>query len=124
MPGPPGDLRRSLSVEPATPLWQRVPTRDAQGRRLGDFMMLIPGLRQSPLAQQRALLARLDAVLRRHRDTVVFADVNLRLNLLWISVPARPHAWRVVADAVREALPQARVISPEGPAAHRHPGHA
>lgn len=109
-------------MEPATPLWQRVPTRDAEGRRLGDFMMLIPGLRQSPPQLQRALLARLDAVLRSHRDTVVFADLNLRLNLLWITVPTRPHAWRAVADAVREALPQARVISPEGPAAHRRSG--
>ena len=84
-------------------------------------MMLIPGLRQSPPEQQRALLARLDEVLRSHSE-VVFADCNLRLNLLWISVSARPHAWRVVADAVRAALPQARLISPEGPATHRKAG--
>jgi hypothetical protein len=98
-----------------------VPTRDADGQLLGDFMILIPGLRQSPPEQQRALLARLDEVLRSHSE-VVFADCNLRLNLLWISVSARPHAWRVVADAVRTALPQARLISPEGPATHRQPG--
>ena len=73
-------------------------------------------------ATETVIGAQLDAVLRSHRDTVVFADLNLRLNLLWITVPTRPHAWRAVADAVREALPQARVISPEGPAAHRRSG--
>jgi hypothetical protein len=68
------------------------------------------------------LLARLDRVLQAHRETVVFADCNLRLNLLWVSVPARPHAWRAVADALREAVPGARLISPEGPAVHRRSG--
>ncbi len=109
-------LRAATGVHPATPLWQRVPTRDADGTRLGDFMMLLPGLRQRPPEAQRALIARLDAVLWRQRGSVVFADCNLRLNLLWISVRNRPHAWRAVAEAVRAVVPEARLVSPEGPA--------
>ena len=36
---------------PGVPLWQIAPTRDTSGKRLTDFMMLIPRLRSRPLVE-------------------------------------------------------------------------
>jgi len=42
-------LPRELPLlNPGAPLWQRVPTRDDDGRPLADFMMLVPRLREQP----------------------------------------------------------------------------
>ncbi|HEY5719325.1 MAG TPA: hypothetical protein VIX81_00970 [Gammaproteobacteria bacterium] len=102
---------RADGVVPATPLWQRVPTRDADGRPLGDFMLLLPGLREAPRAEQGRLLGRLDAVLRSQREHVVFAECNLRLNLLWVSVRPGPGLCLEVAARLLEAVPQARLVA-------------
>lgn len=131
MPGQPDDsdwasrgLRLSRTLEPATPLWQRVPTRAADGTLLSDFMLLIPGLRRRPNAEQAHLLDRLDAVLRAYHHAVVFADCNLKLNLLWVSVRPLPGICRELADALVTAVPEARLVAPEAPGARRRGGHA
>ena len=131
MPGDPGDrerdrhgLRLSRALDPATPLWQRVPTRAADGTLLSDFMLLIPGLRRRPGAEQARILDRLDQVLQVHRHAVVFADCNLKLNLLWVSVRPLPGICRELADALVAAVPEARLIAPEAPGARRRGGHA
>jgi hypothetical protein len=115
-------LCHTAALAPATPLWQRVPTRDDDGALLSDFMMLIPGLRQRPSAEQGRLLARVDDVLRVNRHVVVFAECSLKLNLLWVSVRAVPGICRDLADALIEAVPEARLVAPEGPATRRPRG--
>jgi len=112
-------LCRAVDLRPSTPLWQRVPTRDADGALLSDFMMLIPGLRQRPAVDQGRLLARLDDVLRDYAHAVVFADCNLKLNLLWVSVRNLPGICRGLSGALAEVVPEARLVAPEGPAPRR-----
>lgn len=73
---------------PGLPLWQLAPTRDSAGQRLTDFMMLIPRLRSRPLAEIERTSREIQAVLALHPD-VVFADLNLKLNLLWMSFAYR-----------------------------------
>ena len=53
----------ALALEQNGPLYERVPTRDECGRLLGDFMVLIPGLRERPGREFADALARLQAVL-------------------------------------------------------------
>lgn len=97
-------------VLPGVPLWQRAPTRDVNGRLLADFMMLIPQLRaQSPL-QIEHTSRELYAILSRHQD-VVFADLNLRLNLLWVSLRPRPGAISELVAAIRLRVPQAVLVA-------------
>ena len=36
----------NLQIQTPEPLWQRAPTRNAEGKPYADFMMLIPGLRK------------------------------------------------------------------------------
>lgn len=91
------------------PLYRRLPKTDEQGRCLGDFMMLIPGLRELSAAQAEARLAQLQGILDAD-DDVVFADLNLPLNLLWVSVRQRHGVVTGVAAMIREHFPAARLV--------------
>lgn len=95
---------------PGLPLWQVAPTRDGAGRRLTDFMMLIPHLRsRSPVEIEKASRD-IQAVLTLHQD-VVFADLNLKLNLLWVSLRPRPGAISELVAAIRLRVPEAVLVA-------------
>jgi len=95
---------------PGLPLWQVAPTRDVAGRRLTDFMMLIPRLRSRPRAEIERASRDIQAVLALHQD-VVFADLNLKLNLLWVSLRPRPGAISELAAAIRLRVPEALLVA-------------
>lgn len=103
-------LARATARKPGQPLWQIAPTRDAAGQRLTDFMMLIPRLRERPAGEiERASFA-IQTVLAMHQD-VVFADLNLKLNVLWVSLRPRPGAIAELAAAIRLRVPEAVLIA-------------
>ncbi|MDJ0779221.1 MAG: hypothetical protein QNJ85_15230 [Gammaproteobacteria bacterium] len=91
------------------PLHLRLPKTDGQGRFPGDFMMLIPGLRELSAAQTETRLAQLQGILDAD-DDVIFADLNLPLNLLWVSVRQRHGVVTAVASMIREHFPAARLV--------------
>jgi hypothetical protein len=97
-------------ASPGVPLWQVAPTHDASGRLLTDFMMLIPRLRQRAPAEIERASRDIQAVLSLHQD-VVFADLNLRLNLLWVSLRPRPGAISELAAAIRLRVPEAVLVA-------------
>jgi hypothetical protein len=99
----------AFSLQDHQPLYQRVPTRDSDGRLLGDFMILIPGLRERPGDEFAAALARLQAVLVSFPE-VVFVDLNVPLNLLWVSVQTRPGVILELFGAVKMRLPEAKLV--------------
>ncbi len=91
------------------PLYKRLPTHDEDGNYLGDFMMLIPGLKKLPAAHFEARLSLLHDLLGAHED-VVFADLNTPLNLLWVSVKARHGIINELAAEIRALIPEARLV--------------
>jgi len=95
---------------PGLPLWQLVPTRDMAGVRLTDFMMLIPRLRTRPHAEIERASRDIQAILALHQD-VVFADLNLKLNLLWVSLRPRQGAISELAAAIRLRVPEAVLVA-------------
>ena len=99
----------AFSLQANQPLYQRVPTRDECGRLLCDFMVLIPGLRERPGHEFAAALARLQAVLVSFSE-VVFVDLNVPLNLLWVSVRTRPGVILELFGAVKQHLPEAKLV--------------
>lgn len=105
-----------VSLGPAEPLWKRVPTRDDDGRRLTDFMMLIPGLRERPRCGLEQRLADIHAVLTCYGSTVVFAEVILRLNLLWVSVKPLPGICLELPAVLQQRIPEALLIAHKTPA--------
>jgi hypothetical protein len=103
-------LAKHLSIVPDGPLWQRVPTRDESGKLLADFMVLIPRLKARPAQYIQASSSYIKAVLIRHEE-VVFADVNLKLNLLWVSHRYRPGLMLEIVSALRVRLPEAVLVA-------------
>ena len=99
---------------PAEPLWKIVPTRDAEGRRLVDFMMLVPRLRTRPRHYIEATAARIHGVLARY-DEVVFVDLNLSLNVLWVSLRFRPGIVLEISGAIRLCVPEAVLVAHQSP---------
>lgn len=98
------------ALQPGEPLWQRAPTRDDEGRLLTDFMMLISRLRsRTPQDIERTSLE-LHTLLSLHRD-VVFADLNLKLNLLWVSLRPSPGAISELVAAIRLCVPEALLVA-------------
>jgi hypothetical protein len=103
-------LKIAPGALPGLPLWQLAPTRDSAGRRLTDFMMLIPHLRSRPPAEIERASRDIQAVLALHQE-VVFADLNLKLNLLWVSLRPRPGAISELVAAIRPSVPEAVLVA-------------
>jgi hypothetical protein len=107
-------LRFGLQLSPLEPLWKRVPTKGDDGRPLSDFMMLIPGLRRRPVHELKAVIAAIQTVLTSYGNAVVFADLNLRLSVLWVSVRPIPGICLEVATAINARVPEARLVANKG----------
>lgn len=107
-------MGKALPVRPAEPLWKRVPTRDESGRLLADFMVLIPKLKSRPNQYIQSAVAYIKAVLARYEE-VVFADVNLELNVLWVSHRYRPGLMLEIASALKLRLPEAVLVAHQCP---------
>ena len=98
-------------ISAATPLWNHVPTRDSEGQRLSDFMMLIPKLRNQPKANLQHVIQQIQEVLEFYQHAVVFADLNLRINVLWVSVKPVPGICLELPAAILDRVPEARLVA-------------
>ncbi len=105
-----GQLINSLALKPALPLRRRAPVNDEDGRPLGDFMMIIPKLRGKPQRLIAQVAREIEQVLASYRHVVVFADLNVKLNLLWVSVKPRPGICGELARAIRQRVPEALLV--------------
>lgn len=97
-------------MTPAEPLWKRAPTRDAQGRRLSDFMMIVPNLRKRPRHYITQTLREIESVLHSYEHVVMFADFNLKLNTLWVSVKPQPGICLELPAALKVRVPEALLV--------------
>lgn len=95
----------------AEPLRKRVPTIDEQGNTLSDFMVLFPGLAKKPQYLIQATIDHIQAVIGNYSHVVVFAELNLKLNLLWVSVKPVTGVRFQISEALRAAIPEARLVS-------------
>lgn len=103
---------RSFSLlDPAEPLRKRAPAVDEDGRPLSDFMVIFPGLRQKPQQSIERTVAAIEGVLASHERAVVFADLNLKLNLLWVSIRPLPGIRFEIAEALQALVPEAKLVS-------------
>lgn len=104
LPGDPGRWDRG------EPLWKLAPRRDADGKPYVDFMMLAPGLKRRPARDIEASLHVVRGVLARFEEWVVFADFNLRLNVLWVSLKFRPGIMAEIVAALRAQAPEFKLV--------------
>lgn len=104
-------LKLDFDVSPAEPLWKRVPTHNDHGQKLSDFMMIIPQLRQQPVDVIKNVINNIEQVLRYYEKQVVFADLNLKLNVLWVSVQPIAGICLEVAAAIHHRVPEAKLVA-------------
>ena len=93
------------------PLWKVVPKRDERGKPYVDFMMLAPGLNRRPAADREGVLLLVRGVLERFGDDVVFADFNLNINVLWVSLRCQPGLMSRVVCLLRAKVPMLRLVA-------------
>jgi len=106
-------LRNSLPFEPCEPLWKRAPARDETGRPLSDFLMIIPRLSRQPSDIISRKLGAIQRVLERYGKVVVFADMNLKLNTLWVTVRPVPGITLELAAVIKMNVPEALLVAPD-----------
>ncbi|WP_455365916.1 hypothetical protein [Kaarinaea lacus] len=101
----------SSDLSPAEPLWKRVPMQNAEGKNLSDFMMIIPRLKHESVDRVKTIINEIDQVLRYYEKFVVFADLNLNLNVLWVSVQPVAGICVEVAAAIHHRVPEAKLVA-------------
>lgn len=105
------NIKRTLTLKHPEPMWKRVPVRDEHGRPYSDFIMLIPKLHNSSHTVVQKTIDEIQNVLKQYENIVVFADLNLTRNILWISVKAIPGICRELPAAIHARVPNARMVA-------------
>ncbi len=95
---------------PGGPLWKIAPTRDENGKSFVDFMMIIPKLKKKPQNYIERTLKDIELVLHQYADKVVFANMNLQINCLWVSHKPQPGLCQELAAAIRHRVPEAMLV--------------
>ena len=98
-------------LDASEPLRMRAPAIDENGKALADFMMIIPGLNRRPDATIARITRDIQRVLSNYNNCVVFAEVKVELNLLWVSIKPEFRKSYEIACAVRESVPEAKLVS-------------
>jgi len=97
-------------IMPAGPLWKVAPTRDEDGKSFVDFMMIIPKLKKKPQKYIDKTLNDIQMVLSQYSHVVVFANMNMKINCLWVSHKAQPGICQELVSAIRKYVPEATVV--------------
>ncbi|MDQ7015725.1 MAG: hypothetical protein Q9N68_05035 [Gammaproteobacteria bacterium] len=104
-------LQNSLILEPSQPLWKRAPKRDKNGVSLFDFILHIPKLNKKPLKQQQETVLQIEKIFDLYQDKIVFADLNLKINVLWVSIKPIPGLSYEIAAAIKIRVPEAIMVA-------------
>lgn len=104
-------IRRTTALLPAEPLHKRAPGRDESGKPYGDFMMIIPGLCTKPAHLIEQTISELNLALSQFSHAVVFADFNLKINLLWVTVRPSRNIGLAIAAAIHLRVPEAKLVA-------------
>jgi hypothetical protein len=104
------NITLSIDMSPAEPLWKIAPTRDENGDRVSDFLMIIPRLRHKPENHIKRTLNDIDRALRQFKSDVVFANMDMKLNTLWVSFKPEPGLFMKIAAAIKLQVPEAVLV--------------
>lgn len=108
----PQDLRQKYpQIQNSEPLWKRAPTRDVGGKPYADFMMLIPGLRDFEASHIRDIINKMENILKHYEKDIVLADLNLKINVLWVTLQPRLGLSTEIASMIHHLIPEAKLVS-------------
>lgn len=92
------------------PLWKIAPTHDEDGTSLCDFMLLIPKFKSRQLDYIERAQSSMATVLALYPE-VVFANINMELNVLWVSHRYRLGLMLEIVTAIRQHVPEALLVA-------------
>jgi len=98
-------------ITSSEPLWKRAPTRDDSGKPYADFMMLIPGLRKFKPSRLQEIINKIEKVLNHYEEDIVLADLNLKINVLWVSIKPHIGLSTEIAALIHHVIPEAKLVS-------------
>ena len=104
-------IPQNAKIQSSEPLWKRAPTRDLAGKPYTDFMMLIPGLRKFEPSHLREIINKIEAVLRRYEEDIILADLNLKINVLWVTLKPHIGLSTEIAALIHHVVPEAKLVS-------------
>ncbi|MBT7410111.1 MAG: hypothetical protein HN826_10455 [Methylococcales bacterium] len=103
-------VTQKTAIIPSAPLGKRVPTVDEDGKYLIDFMMIVRGLKTMPRQVREEKIKLLYGVLGWYNKAVVYADLNLKLNLLWVSLRSDEGSTMQISSALNIMIPEAVLV--------------
>jgi hypothetical protein len=104
-------LPRNARVQYSEPLWKRVPTRDLKGKPYTDFMMLIPGLKNFETSRLQEIINKVEGVLKHYEEEIILADLNLKINVLWVTLQPHIGLSTEIAALIHHVVPEAKLVS-------------
>ncbi len=104
------ELKLSIGISPAEPLYKLAPTRDKDGGPVSDLLMIIPKLKTKPEQYIKDTLANIEFALKQFNDEVLFANVDMKLNTLWVSFKAVPGVYGDIVDTLKNSVPEAVLV--------------
>ncbi|MCK4833170.1 MAG: hypothetical protein KAT12_00295 [Gammaproteobacteria bacterium] len=104
------ELKLSIDIAPAEPLWKLAPTRDKEGGPVSDVLMIIPKLKTKPEQYIKDTLANIEFALKQFSDDVLFANVDMKLNTLWVSFKAVPGVYGDIVSTLKTSVPEAVLV--------------
>ncbi len=88
-----------------------MPTQDPNGQPLCDFMMLVPRFSRWPEVKQALAIRAIEGELERFSKHIVFADFNIKINILWVSLRPENGVMMAFVGALQQQLPEAVLIA-------------
>lgn len=104
------DLKLSVDIAPAEPLWKLAPTHDENGGPVSDVLMIIPKLKTQPEPYIKDTLANIEFALKQFSNEILFANVDMKLNTLWVSFKAVPGVYVDIVATLRNNVPEAVLV--------------
>ncbi len=103
-------LKLSVDIAPAEPLWKLAPTHDEDGGPVSDLLMIIPKLKTRPEHYIKDTLANIEFALKQYKNEVLFANLDMKLNTLWVSFKAVPGVYGNIVSTLRTNIPEAVLV--------------
>lgn len=104
------DLKLSVDLNPAEPLWKLAPTRDEDGGPVSDLLLIIPRLKTRPEQYIKDTLANIEFALKQYSNEVLFANLDMKLNTLWVSFKAVPGVYVDIVSTLKTNIPEAVLV--------------
>ena len=103
-------MKLSIDIAPAEPLWKLAPTHDENGGPVSDVLMIIPKLKSQPEQYIKDTLTNIEFALKQFSNEILFANVDMKLNTLWVSFKAVPGVYVDIVSTLRTSVPEAVLV--------------